>query len=204
MAASLRTGFPCPPLRFPPRRAQHGGGLIPEHLLTHVLAGAAVLLLLAVAWSDLATRTIPNRLSLAIAAIAIPGQIAGGPAAFAVSAGSAALLFAALVVPFSFGVLGGGDVKLAPALALGFSPSGVWDFVVLTALAGGALGLAYIALSHLLPPARGRIQADAPLLQRVMAVERRRIRRRAGLPYGIAIAAGGVAMLVPKLLHGVP
>jgi len=172
--------------------------------LTYVLAGAVILLLLAATWSDLATRTIPNRLSLAIAAIAIPGQMASGPLAFAASAGSAALLFAALVVPFSFGVLGGGDVKLAPALALGLSPSGTWDFVVLTALAGGVLGLAYIALSRLLPPPQERIQPGSPLLQRVMAVEWRRIRRRAGLPYGIAIAVGGVAMLLPKLLHGVP
>ena len=172
--------------------------------MTHILPGAAVLLLLAAAWTDLATRLIPNRVSLLVAGVAGASQMLNGPVAALAAAAAAALLFAALVVPFAYGVLGGGDVKLAPALALGFTPSGTWDFVVLTAAAGGLLGLLYIALSRLLPAPKTAIRPGAPLLRRVLAAERRRIHRRAGMPYGIAIAAGGVAMLLPKMLHGVP
>ena len=172
--------------------------------MTTILSGIAVLLLLAAAWNDLATRLIPNRVSLLVAGVAGASQLPNGPLAAAAAAGVAALLFAALAVPFAYGMLGGGDVKLAPALALGFTPAGTWDFVVFTAAAGGVLGLLYIALSRLLPAPTTPIRPGAPLLQRVLAAERRRIHRRAGMPYGVAIAAGGVAMLLPKLLHGVP
>jgi len=175
-----------------------------EHPLTSILSGIAVLLLLAAAWNDLATRLIPNRLSLLVAGVAGAIQLPNGPLAAAAAAGVAALLFAALAVPFAYGMLGGGDVKLAPAVALGFTPAGTWDFVVLTAAAGGMLGLLYIALSRLVPAPTTPIRPGAPLLQRVLAAERRRIHRRAGMPYGVAIAAGGVAILLPKLLHGVP
>jgi len=188
----------------PPCPSGMAGASPPEHPLTCILSGTAVLLLLAAAWNDLATRLIPNRVSLLVAGVAGASQLLNGPLAAMAAAGVAALLFAALAVPFAYGMLGGGDVKLAPALALGFSPSGTWDFVVMTAAAGGMLGLLYIALSRLLPAPKTAIRPGAPLLQRVLAAERRRIHRRAGMPYGIAIAAGGVAMLLPKLLHGVP
>ena len=51
-------------------------------------------------------------------------------------------------------MMGGGDVKLAAALALWFSPSSTLKFLVLMSLAGGVLTLAVMVL-HRAQAARG-------------------------------------------------
>jgi prepilin peptidase CpaA len=92
------------------------------------------------------------------------------------------------------GLLGGGDVKLAGALAVALPPAAVWDLVVATTLAGGALGIGYIVAARSLSvPARA---VPAGLFHRVLRVEARRIRRRGPLPYAVAIAAGGALVLL--------
>jgi prepilin peptidase CpaA len=106
---------------------------------------------------------------------------------------AAMLLFALLMVAYSRGFIGGGDVKLMTAFAIGLSPLNSYHFVVATALAGGLLGIAYLVLSR---STRLPHQAsDRSLLRRVMAVEFWRARRRGSLPYGVAIAAGGTFVL---------
>jgi prepilin peptidase CpaA len=72
--------------------------------------------------------------------------------------------------------LGGGDVKLAAALSLCFSPAGMMKFLVLMSISGGVLTLGLLAWH--------------------------RARRRKGrpqVPYGVAIAVGGLAILSPIL-----
>ncbi|HEX8937425.1 MAG TPA: prepilin peptidase [Sphingomicrobium sp.] len=140
---------------------------------------AAMLVVAAVI--DVRTFTISNRLNLAVAlgaplywlSIALapwPGmaiQLAAGGAVFVLLAGA-----------FYAGMMGGGDVKLATALALWFSPAGTMRFLVLMSLAGGALTLG-ILIWH-------------------------RTRRREGrpqIPYGVAIAFGGLAILTQRFLN---
>jgi prepilin peptidase CpaA len=158
---------------------------------------SAALLLLA-AWRDLASRTIPDGVSVGLAAFGLAARAAeGGAMALGLSAATAALLFLVLVLLHARGALGGGDVKLASALALGLPPLATLDFVLATALAGGALAVAYLALGRLaggwrlLP-----LRATAPLHRRVLAVEQRRLRRGGPLPYAAAIAVGGIAILL--------
>ncbi len=84
--------------------------------------GACALLLLA-AWCDLATRTIPDSVSIALAALGLLARVAAdGLAPAAVSFLVAAGLFAAFVWLHARGFIGGGDVKLISALAVGFPP----------------------------------------------------------------------------------
>ena len=162
-----------------------------------ILAVALVILLLLVAAGhDLMVRRIPDVLAVGIALAGLLLRIADGPMAIAASLLAALALFAALFAAFAAGVLGGGDVKLATAVAIGLPPAGVWSLVVATCLAGGVLSLLYI-LAQRLP----RVAAPAPrrpsgLLGRFLSVERWRIRRRGPLPYGVAIAAGGILTLV--------
>lgn len=143
--------------------------------------------LLGAAWSDLRSRIIPNGVCLALAIAGAVARLTLGPVALVVSAGAAALLFLILAV-LPRGVLGGGDIKLLAAAALGQSPVDLTRLVAITALAGGMLAVLHLALRRLPCPARPR--AGAPLLRRVYAVERWRILRHAPLPYGIAIACG--------------
>ncbi len=164
-----------------------------------VLAASALLLL--AAWCDVATRTIPDGISVALAALGLLARATEGLVPAAASLLVAAGLFAAFVWLHARGFIGGGDVKLIAALAIGFPPLSTLDFLVATVLAGGVLGLLYLSL-RLLPepsPLVPRPWAWPP--RRILALERRRVSRRGPLPYAVAIAAGGILTLT-KLFGG--
>ncbi len=161
----------------------------------------AFALLLIAAWCDLATRTIPDGISVALGALGLLARAAEGLAPVAASLLVAAGIFAAFVWLHACGLIGGGDVKLITALTVGFSPLSTLDFLVATVLAGGVLGLLYLSL-RLLPepsPLVPRPWAWPP--RRILALERRRVSRRGPLPYAVAIAAGGILTLT-KLFGG--
>ena len=161
------------------------------HMIVPALAIAAVAVLALAAWRDVVTREIPDIACLAIAALGLAGRVTLGWGAVTASLATATALFALLVALHGRGVLGGGDVKLAAAVAVGLAPLATWDFVVTTALAGGLLGLPYLALPRLLTAAP-MLPARPPggAMRRVAAVEAWRMRRGGPLPYGVAIAAG--------------
>ena len=148
-----------------------------------------VLLLLYVATMDVATRLIRNEICLALALFGIAGQVAN-PAQMAQSVIVAACLLLLLFFVFTRGWMGGGDVKLLVALAVGLPLTGVIQLLAVTALAGGALALLHLMM-RLLPSPR-LAPAGASLVRRVYAVERWRHLRHAPLPYGVAIACGGI------------
>ena len=150
------------------------------------------------AWRDVATRTIPDGISLALAALGLTLRIAEGWHSLAVSLAVAAALFPPLLLCHARGLIGGGDVKLLTALAIGLTPLASYQLIAATALAGGLLGLLYLILQRLLPraltPAAPRPGAHA--LRRVAAVEAWRIRRSGPMPYGVAIAIGAACVLL--------
>jgi prepilin peptidase CpaA len=165
---------------------------------------AILALLIAAAWRDVATRTIPDTISLLLAVTGGLARVVEGSSALAFSAATALLLFVPLLIAFSRGVIGGGDVKLMTALAVGLAPLDCYRFVIATALVGGLLGISYLLLSRLLPSSslQGLCQTKrTSFLGRVAAVEFWRIRRRGPLPYGVAIAAAGAFILFH---HGGP
>lgn len=153
--------------------------------LQSVCLAAFALLLLAAAWQDLRTMRIADGLSLAIVAIfgvwAACGFAFGGISfvRIAMALGGTAAVFALGAFAFAVGVLGGGDVKLLAASSLFAGPDLLLEFLSVTALAGGILGLAVLAGVPIGPTAA----ADSTSM---------RTRLRGGLPYGPAIAAGGL------------
>ena len=58
-------------------------------------------------------------------------------------------VFVLLACAFYAGMMGGGDVKLAAALALWFSPASTLKFLVLMSLAGGVLTLGVMVLHRI-------------------------------------------------------
>jgi prepilin peptidase CpaA len=147
--------------------------------------GAFAILLIAAGWQDLRTLKIANSLSLATVASFAVWATAG----FALGRLSAVMLgmtiicglavFAVGVLGFAGGVVGGGDVKLLAAASLFAGPTHMVDFLAVTALIGGALGLALLAGAPIGPA--------APTVDGTL-----RARLRGGLPYGPAIAGGGL------------
>lgn len=148
-----------------------------------------ILLLLYVAMIDVATRLIRNEFCLVLALLGIAAQLTS-PMQLAQSLVSAAILFLLLVVIYMRGWMGGGDVKLLVALAVGLPLTGVIQLLTITALAGGVLALVHLMM-RLLPYPR-LVPAGSSLMRRVYAVERWRHLRHAPLPYGVAIACGGI------------
>jgi prepilin peptidase CpaA len=180
---SVRSGWPF--LEPGP----NGMSVLPALLASALLAYAA--------WRDVAGRVIPDGVSLLLAGLGIGLRAEAGIWPLLYSGLSAGALFALLLLCHARGLLGGGDVKLAGAVALGLSPPQCWDFVFITAMVGGVLALAFLALRPVLPvfPPRRR---GALLVWRVLAVEAARIRRGGPLPYGVAIALGGALVLLQR------
>lgn len=145
-----------------------------------VLAG----LLLTAAWQDLRTLHIANELSIAIAALFCVWALVGGAGGYSVtllaaSIGCAAALFLLGMAAFATGMLGGGDVKLLAAVGLFAGPAFALDLLLVTAVAGGLLGLAALGGLPL-----------GPVDDAGQATLRDRLRGR--IPYGPAIAGGGL------------
>jgi len=142
-----------------------------------VLSATAIAVFLAAAATDAARRRIPNALVLALLCIAflrIGAEITTGVGIGRPAADLAVCLavFMAGTAAFHFRLLGGGDVKLLAAGALWVGALAAGPFLMATVLAGGVLGLGYL-LWLLLRPDRDSTT-------------------RPSLPYGLAIAAGGV------------
>jgi prepilin peptidase CpaA len=161
-----------------------------------------VAILLAV-YSDIAARTIPNSISIIVALIGLVIRTAAGPEALLASAIAAAVLFLFLALLHARGLLGGGDVKLMTAIAIGLSVPAIGQFLIVTMMAGGVLALLYLILRWTLgkrlpsaPPARG-----TSLWHRILAAEHWRIARHGSLPYGVAIACGGIWVIAQAFGH---
>ena len=160
--------------------------------MTWIVAIASTLkiaLLLYVATIDIATRLIRNEICLALALLGIAAQLAS-PMQIAQSLIAATILFLLLLVIYQRGWIGGGDVKLLVALAIGLPLTGVIQLLTITALAGGVLALMHLMMRQL--PYPRLAPAGSSLVRRVYAVERWRHLRHAPLPYGVAIACGGI------------
>jgi prepilin peptidase CpaA len=169
------------------------------HLMNFIAPTALfleILLLLYVAMIDIATRLIHNVICLILALLGIASQFSS-ERHVAESLVAATVLLLLLIVIYRRGWIGGGDVKLLVALAIGFPLMGVIQLLTITALAGGVLALLHLMM-RVLPYPRPA-PAGSSFVRRVYAVERWRNLRQAPLPYGVAIACGGIWTL---LSHG--
>ena len=150
-------------------------------LFTDLLCGLLAILLLWAAVVDIKTRTISNRLNLAIALMAPLFWWSMGvdlwPDA-AIRVGVAIAVFLLFALAFQLRAMGGGDVKLAAALALWFAPGDTLFLIVLMSLAGGVLTL-IVMIEHRIKQNEGRPQ----------------------VPYGVAIAFGGMWLLAQRFLN---
>ena len=130
---------------------------------------------------DVRTFTISNRLNLTVALLAplYWASIALSPwPEIAAHIAAGAIVFVLLAGAFYAGMMGGGDVKLAAALALWFPPLATVKFLVIMSIAGGVLTLV-ILVFHRLKKREGRPE----------------------IPYGVAISFGGLAILAQRFLN---
>lgn len=139
-----------------------------------LLAALAIALLVA-AFTDLRHRQIGNWLNAAIALGAPLFWWASGLSLWpdvALQLGVALATFTVLAALFAVGAMGGGDVKLLTALALWIEPMPFVRLIVMMALLGGVLTIAFGAW-HVM----------------------RRQREKLAVPYGVAISMAGLWVL---------
>lgn len=133
---------------------------------------------------DLFTMTIPNRISLAmVAGFVVLAPLAGlgvGDITHHVAAGLVVLAVGVLL--FIPGLIGGGDAKLAAAVALWLGFENLFSYLFCVALAGGMLSLLFMSVRAYPLPALVSTQQWAVRLHD----------RRSGIPYGIALSAGAL------------
>ncbi len=156
-----------------------------------VLGGS---LLFAAALHDLATRTIPDWIPLALAGGASLVSFCQGRAL--ASAGVALLVFLLAALCWRRGWMGGGDVKLLGAAALLIPPALVPSLILGTALCGGVLAGIYLSLNRLMRRSGNSTRRAASTLTRAWRAECWRIRRRGPLPYACAIFGGSLFALL--------
>jgi prepilin peptidase CpaA len=156
-----------------------------------VVVGLA--LMLGAALHDLAVRTVPNWVAVALLLVGIAARLLSGDLLLGLAV--AAAVFAAAAVLWLRRLMGGGDTKLLGAIALVVPPSRLPDLLLMTALCGGVLALYYLAMSYVVGrPAPGRRRT---FLARLAKAERWRLSRRGPLPYAVAIAGGSILSLSP-------
>ncbi|HXI87184.1 MAG TPA: prepilin peptidase [Parvularculaceae bacterium] len=134
--------------------------------------------------NDLYEFKIPNWISATLLVACFAGGLVLGAPAHLLLEG-AVLAGAGLVVGFvlfAFNIVGGGDAKLFAAIAPWIGLSGLVPFLVNMAFAGGALAVALFAFRKT-PPLP--LYARAPWVMRLH-------QERLYIPYGVAIAAGGL------------
>jgi leader peptidase (prepilin peptidase) / N-methyltransferase len=150
------------------RRAEHPALLVPH--------AAFLLALLAVAWIDFDTRTIPDAVTIPGVGLGLAASLFGPPGIFAAAlgalAGGLSLWLVGTIYERATGVpgMGGGDVKLAAMMGAFLGAGGVFGAIFLASFAGSLFGLLLIA--------RGR--GD----------------RRSAIPFGTFLAPSAVALLL--------
>jgi prepilin peptidase CpaA len=157
------------------------------------LAGFAALMAIA-AFEDFRRLIIPNAVPVGLCLL-WPLHLAIAPGvglpAGAAAAGCAAGVFLAGAVLFSRGLIGGGDVKLLAAATLWAGPAATPPLLALTGIFGGLLCLYLLTpLGQIATAASGQIG----LAQEGGAANGK---RRAVVPYGVAIAAAALVVTIP-------
>jgi prepilin peptidase CpaA len=133
---------------------------------------------------DLLTMTIPNRITLGLALGFVAAAIwapLGWPQ-IASHVGAGALMLCIGILMFSRGWFGGGDAKLLAAAALWFGFEGLLQYLLLVSISGGALVLVILAYRNM-PPMLWMHRHEWAM---------RLHGKGSGIPYGIALAAGGL------------
>jgi prepilin peptidase CpaA len=137
---------------------------------------------------DVFTMTIPNRISLAILAMFPIAALLAGLSMHAalMHLAAFAVILAFGIALFAFNLLGGGDAKLLAVSALWIGTDQLIPFIAYVTVAGGALALMILAVRSI-PAGAYQLPEWAARLHKAGN----------GIPYGLAICAGGL-FVYPK------
>lgn len=170
--------------------------------LSHTALSLCIIAVLAAAAiTDLKARVISNRLVFCLVPIALGmmtlRMLFGGPAMTAIlwPLAAATLVFACGLLLFARGMMGGGDVKLITALALCLPVNSIMPFLVLMTLIGGL-----VALLTAIAAAFQKSWLQLAEIETGFSAECAATQTITQVPYGVAIAAAGIAVIATPLI----
>jgi prepilin peptidase CpaA len=153
-------------------------------LVRLVPAIAFALLLITAAVFDIRTRRIPNWSLIALIGVfVVAGLLHATPQGWLLSLMAFGAALCGSGILYLLGVIGAGDSKLFSVAALFAGFSNLLLFTIATTIVGGVLALAYVLILPQL------------VIYGLMAPPRRQ-GKDAGIPYGVAIAIGGLLTAV--------
>jgi len=139
-------------------------------------------------WTDWTRREIDQWLNAAIAISAPAFWYATGVSAWPdipIQLAIAAVFFILFMVPFAFGAMGGGDLKLIGALGLWFPLMAMIDIVVFFSIFGAVLSLGFL-FHHMMRRRLGKTTESY---------------RTVEVPYGIAIVFAALWVIYERYLN---
>ncbi|MDX5628494.1 MULTISPECIES: prepilin peptidase [unclassified Brenneria] len=148
--------------------------------------------------ADLTQRRLPNRwigyYALLFPVYAWSQEISW--IQFALHGLVAVVVFLLLLLPFVRGGIGGGDVKLGVAVMLWAGPQSAAAVLVAIGLVGALLGIAGW-LADLLADRKPQVASETPARESLPSFGHILSARR-GVPYGVALVAGGITALISQ------
>jgi prepilin peptidase CpaA len=146
-------------------------------------------LMIVAAWSDAIDFTIPNRVIVSLLVL-YPAYVLSAPHSvdWPMALAIAACVLVVGFILYSTAKLGAGDVKLIAVTSLWAGTEYALDFVLLTAIAGGAVSLVLILRNKY-----GWVIGRPPKEETQNLI-----------PYGIAIAAGGLFVSTKLIVNAQP
>lgn len=157
-------------------------------ILTLVIFSA---LMVWAAYSDLSSYTLSNRLCLSVALLypvylfTLSIYDHGLPTGeIVISLALAMVVFIICAGFFALGLMGGGDVKLMPAITLWAGTGYILDYLVITSVVGGLFATAIMIRNR-------RNQSKYPKSSENINLSMANIKHSA-VPYGVGIAIGGL------------
>lgn len=159
-----------------------------------MLSAFATVLLVALLYCDLRQRRLPNRLVAVYAVLCPLALLASGaaPATWLQHGVVAVAGFVFFLVLFALGGMGGGDVKMGTAVLAWAGVQSLSASLLLIGLTGLVLALLGL-LADKLSALSSQTQAEpSPSMWRKVL---HALSARRGVPYGVALAMGGMAAL---------
>ncbi len=163
----------------------------PSTVLLGLVLGACII----AAASDAVSRRVPNLIPLAILAGVVFERAHQGWIPLGNSLGAMAIVLVIGTFAHARGWFGGGDVKLAAAVAAAFGLPTCFAFLLLTGVCGGLVALVTLFVTRRLTVREALVTIDVLVRTRVVTLTH----KKATVPYAIAIAAG--ALLTTLSLH---
>lgn len=152
---------------------------------------ALAALLVGAAWTDLRARRIPNGIVASIGLLWLPFALTLPLPTAGLALGLAMAVLLVGMGAWSAGWFGAGDAKLLAALSLWAGPAHLLPLLLTVAVSGGVLAMAMLLarrLREVIPAALGTVWVGTD-----------RIPASISLPYGLAIAAGGLWLVGVRL-----